>query len=81
MTTPKLILYIGGTCGFCARVTQYIQSHPIDIEIKDVWEDEAAAKELQTLTNRTQVPCLKIGDDYMFESLDIIEKLKTLQTK
>ncbi len=79
MSTVKLILYIGGTCHFCARVTDYLKQHPMDIEIKDVWADDAANQEMLSLTQRTQVPCLRMGDNYMFESLDIIEKLKEIK--
>ncbi|MBS0288195.1 MAG: glutaredoxin [Proteobacteria bacterium] len=76
---PKLTLYIGRTCHFCARVTDFLKTHPLEIEIKDVWENDAAKKEMLALTGgKTQVPCLRIDDTYMFESLDIIEKLKTL---
>lgn len=81
MTAPKLILYVGGGCKFCARVMDYLQQHPMDIEIKDVWADENANQELQDLTHRTQVPCLKIDNDYMHESMDIVDKLKTLNAK
>lgn len=77
MTNPKLTLYIGTTCSFCARVTDYLRSNPLEIEIKDIWTDEAANQELLKLTGRSTVPCLRMGDNYMHESLDIIEKLKT----
>ncbi len=78
MTTPKLTLYIGGSCRFCARVTDYLQQNPMDIVIKDVWADNAAQKEMLELTGSSQVPCLRMGDAYIHESLDIIEKLKEL---
>jgi len=80
MAQPQLTLYIGGSCPYCARVTDYLQKNPMKIEIKDVWSDESANKELLALTGgRTQVPCLKINDSFMHESLDIIEKLKEIQ--
>jgi glutaredoxin len=77
--TIKLILYIGDTCHFCQRVTDYLDKNPMDIEIKDVWHDEKAYQEMFALTKRTQVPCLRIGDNFMHESLDIIEKLKAIR--
>lgn len=74
---PKLTLYIGSTCLFCARVTDFLKTHPVAIEIKDVWSNETAKAEMLALTGgKTQVPCLRIDNAYMFESLDIIEKLK-----
>jgi glutathione S-transferase len=51
----------------------------MDIEIKDVWHNEAAFQEMLALTKKTQVPCLRIDDTFMHESLDIIEKLKVLR--
>lgn len=82
MAKSQLTLYIGGTCSFCARVTDYLKQHPMDITIKDVWSDEAANHELSKLTGgQTQVPCLRMDNDYMHESMDIIEKLKELRQK
>lgn len=78
-TKPKLILYIGTGCRFCKRVTDYLEQHPLQIEIKDAWADEAVNQEMVALTGSSQVPCLKIDDTYMHESLDIIEKLAELQ--
>ena len=79
MSSPKLTLYVGGSCRFCAKVLDYLKEHPLEIEIKDVWADQDANQEMLALTARTQVPCLRMGDEFMHESLDIIEKLKTLQ--
>ena len=79
MAQPKLLLYIGTTCPYCKRVTDFLQSSSLKVEIKDVWEDEAAYHEMTKLTSKTQVPCLKIDDHYMHESLDIIEKLKEIE--
>lgn len=78
-TKPTLTLYIGKGCRFCQRVTDFLAANPMDIIIKDVWHDEAANQEMLALTGNSQVPCLKIDDDYMHESLDIIEKLTELQ--
>jgi glutaredoxin len=75
----KLILYIGNTCRYCQRVIDYLHNNPMDIEIKDVWHNEAAFQEMLALTKKTQVPCLRIDDTFMHESLDIIEKLKVLR--
>lgn len=76
---PKLTLYIGKGCHFCKRVTDFLEQHPMPIEIKDVWQDEAMNKEMINLTGSSQVPCLKIDETYMHESFDIIEKLAELQ--
>ncbi len=79
MPAQKLTLYIGDTCPYCARVMEYLQLNPMEITVKDVWHDKTALAELNALTGRSQVPCLKMNDDYMHESLDIIEKLKKIK--
>lgn len=78
-TQPKLTLYIGKGCRFCQRVTDFLTQHPMDIEIKDAWSDNHINQEMLALTGSSQVPCLKIDNDFMHESLDIIAKLTELQ--
>lgn len=78
-TKPKLTLYIGNGCRFCQRVTDFLAANPMEIEIKDAWLDAAVNQEMQALTGSSQVPCLKIDETYMHESLDIIQKLTELQ--
>lgn len=78
-TKPKLTLYIGKGCRFCQRVTDFLAANPMEIEIKDVWHDEAANQEMLALTGSSQVPCLKMDEAFMHESLDIIDKLTELQ--
>lgn len=78
-TKPKLTLYIGKGCRFCQRVTDFLAANPMEIEIKDAWLDEAVNQEMLALTGSSQVPCLKIDETYMHESLDIIQKLTELQ--
>ncbi|MGD9591527.1 MAG: glutaredoxin family protein [Candidatus Berkiella sp.] len=78
--SPKLTLYIGTTCPYCWRVTDFLKSNSQNVTIKDVWQDEEAYQEMLALTQgKTQVPCLRIDDTYMHESLDIIEKLRSLK--
>lgn len=78
-TKPKLTLYIGKGCRFCQRVTDFLAQHPMDIEVKDAWANESVNQEMVALTASSQVPCLKIDDTFMHESLDIIAKLTELQ--
>lgn len=78
MTIPKLTLYIGSTCPYCQRVLDYLKQNPMDITVKDVWSNDTAFEEMKSLTGRTQVPCLRMDNAYMHESLDIIDKLKDI---
>lgn len=73
---PDLTLYIGNGCPFCTRVIMFLEKNNINIPIKDVWSNEQAMQELIINTNRRQVPCLKIDDEWLFESVDIINWLE-----
>lgn len=73
---PELTLYIGARCPFCIKVTNFLVQNQINIAIKDVWDNDDYMNELVNLTGKTQVPCLKINDQPMLESSDIIEFLR-----
>ncbi len=45
--------------------------------MKDTMKDPAARAELAKIGGKTQVPCLVIDGKPLYESLDIIEWLKT----
>ena len=71
---PELILYGRPSCPYCARVDRVIEE--LDIEDKLIrrltnygseWRED-----LRNRTGSTQVPCLFIDGEPMFESLDII---------
>lgn len=81
MTGPKLTLYVGEGCPYCKKVLDYLKTNPLDVEIKEIWSNEEASNELQALTERTTVPCLKIDEKHMFESDDIIEMLKRIKAE
>ena len=75
---PELILYGRPSCPYCARVDRVIEE--LDIEDKltrrltsygSEWRED-----LLNRTGSTQVPCLFIDGEPMFESLDIIAWMK-----
>ena len=74
-TATELVLYGRPSCPYCVRVDRVIEE--LDIEDKitrrlttygSEWRDD-----LRNRTGRTQVPCLFIDGEAMFESLDIID--------
>ena len=71
---PELILYGRPSCPYCVRVDRVIEE--MDIEDKITRRHTGFGTEWRTdLRNRTgstQVPCLFIDGEPMFESLDII---------
>ena len=72
-------LFASDTCGFCARVKQFLQQRGIDMVFRDTLRDPAAYRELLQGGGRGMVPCLRIerGDEveWMYESMDIIRYL------
>ena len=71
-------LYSNPNCPFCQRVTQIAENLNIDLEVKDVSEDENAQSELMEKGGKDQVPFLVDAekDVSMYESNDIIEYIR-----
>lgn len=69
-------LYIGQGCPYCKRVTDFIEQNNLTIATVDVWKDKAASDQVYDWTQRRTVPYLRMGDNGMHESLDIIERIK-----
>ncbi|MFT5608478.1 MAG: glutaredoxin, partial [Parvicella sp.] len=57
------ILYRRDYCGFCGRVEGVIKKLNIEIELRDIWEDDASYDELEAATGRGAVPVLRIVDE------------------
>ncbi len=72
---PHLVLYSRSSCGYCKRVTNYLQQEHKTIPIKDVGRDSNAAKELVRIGGKRQVPCLVINGKALYESSAIIQWL------
>ncbi len=72
-------LFASDTCGFCARVKQFLHQRGIDMVFRDTLRDPEAYRELLQGGGRGMVPCLRIerGDEveWMYESIDIIRYL------
>ena len=74
-------LYQYDSCPFCYRVRRFLDSSGIEIDIRDTLRDPLAARELMVGGGSSAVPCLRIDSDagtsWLYESLDIIEHLKS----
>lgn len=76
-TEVHLALYKYNTCVYCRRVMRVLENlEHIHVEMRDTRRDPHRRQELRGLTGRTQVPCLFIDDEPLFESADIIAWLK-----
>ncbi|HHV08365.1 MAG TPA: glutaredoxin family protein [Firmicutes bacterium] len=59
----SVIVYSTPTCPYCTLVKNFLADHNVTYEEKDVAADKEARQEMLSLTGRTAVPALKIGDD------------------
>ena len=77
--SAELVLYGRPSCPYCARVDRVIKE--LNIEDKLTRRRTSYGSEwrtdLQERTGSTQVPCLFINGEPMFESLDIIDWMRS----
>jgi glutaredoxin 3 len=73
-----LTLYYKPTCPFCQRVIQMAENLKVELEMKDISEDEAALQELIEKGGMKQVPFLVDSEKAvsMYESSDIIDYIR-----
>ena len=81
---PKLSLYHRNFCYFCSRVISVMKSLELEVDGRNIWQDEEALRELQQATGRTTVPVLRIESvdgavTWMPESADIVQYLTRLK--
>lgn len=77
----ELTLYARGGCWYCQSVLRAIERLGLDVEVRNIWESEEAARELLQATGRLTVPVLRIRDTdgdirWLPESADIIRHLE-----
>lgn len=72
----NLILYYKPTCPYCKKVQRFMGKNGIDIEMRNIDENESIKNELIEKGGKNQVPCLLIDGKAMYESSDIIDYLK-----
>lgn len=73
-----ITMYMKPTCPFCRRVAAVIDRLELEVEMKDIAEDEAFATELIEKGGKQQVPYLvdTEHDVAMYESDDIVAHLQ-----
>ncbi len=76
-----LTLYARDGCGYCYRVLRAIEHLGLDVEVRNIWQSEEAARELLQASGRLTVPVLRIRDAggdirWLPESADIIRYLE-----
>jgi len=71
-----LVLYGRASCPYCIRVYRELERLDVGLELRDTGGGSAHRQELRERTGRTQVPCLFIDDQPLFESADIVAWLR-----
>lgn len=72
-----LKLYMFDTCPYCRRVLAKIEAQGrTDIELKNIRKDREAYDTLVETGGKSQVPCLFIDGEPLYESADIISWLE-----
>ena len=72
----KLTLYYMPTCPYCRKVLNFLEDKDIEVELKNINKNIEAKKELQNEGGKTQVPCLFIDGEPLYESDDIVQWFK-----
>ena len=77
----ELVLYKFDSCPFCKKVQRFLKEHQIEVPMRDVLFDKEAKADLLRIGGKTQVPCLIIEGQPLYESNDIIDWFKTHYVK
>lgn len=71
-----LVLFKFDSCPFCVRVLRKINELGVPATLRDVRCDPGARDELRKVGGSTQVPCLFINGEPLYESTDIVRFLE-----
>jgi len=71
-----LTLYYRPSCPFCRKVLAFIEENNISVPLKDVGSSPSDMDTLEKTGGKSQVPCLFIDGQPLFESDAIIAWLK-----
>lgn len=74
-TSHTLELFYKPTCPYCQKVLRFTDAEGIELPLRDISSDDAAAEELVRVGGKRQVPCLFIDGKPLYESDDIISWL------
>lgn len=72
----ELVLYKFDSCPFCRMVMYEVEKMNLSITYKDTLMEDGMRQELIDIGGKSQVPCLLIDGEPLYESQDIIRYLK-----
>lgn len=77
----ELVLYGRGSCPYCVRVYRELERLELTVELRDTSGGSSHRQALVQQTGRSQVPCLFIDGEALFESADIVAWLRAYQAR
>lgn len=69
-------LFIMPGCPFCHKVIDFMERKGVSIPVYDTTRDGDARRRLLEIGGKTQVPCLFIDGEPLYESNDIIDYIQ-----
>lgn len=80
MYFDNMVLYYKPTCPFCRKVLAFMEQEDIALPLRNTLEPRVKS-DLIRIAGKSQVPCLVVDGEPMFESDDIIRFLDELLVK
>lgn len=77
MHFDNMVLYYSPVCPFCHKVLAYMEQEDISLPLRNVLEP-GVKDELIRIGGKSQVPCLVVDGEPLYESDDIIRFLADL---
>lgn len=72
----ELVLYKFDACPYCRRVMRVLKELSLELEYRDTRQNSEHRQELLRIGGKTQVPCLLINGQPLYESADINRALR-----
>lgn len=60
--SQKPILYIKSGCPWCRAARAFLAEHAVDVELRDVNQNPAFMREMQSISGQSKTPTLVDGD-------------------
>lgn len=68
----KPILYIKATCPWCHQALSFLETHGIELDIRDVNEDRESYRRMVEVSGQEKVPTLEYGE-FVVADFDVDE--------
>ncbi|HPB67552.1 MAG TPA: glutaredoxin [Candidatus Omnitrophota bacterium] len=70
------LLYYKSTCPYCQKVLNFIDEQGIELPLKNIDQNAEYRKELLNIGGKSQVPCLFVNGQVLYDTDQIVDWLK-----